>query len=395
MGFVLAAIAVQCIGTGLVAFFLWQLGRAMQVRFLSSWAASAVALAVALACLSFTFQTPADAWYHKMNFMAYLLGSYVCVFLLWSGLREYTHGAAFGFRDLWRVGPFLAFAAAAPWVVDSFRAAVPYHFFGMGILFLGVLPATRFVPPPPRPSLGMPIVRTGLALLVGLMALHGYLMLRAGGSEAADVAYHWSAAIFDSLAELLMVLGIVILACERIRDQLGANAARLAAAQAELEKAARTDGLTGLLNRHAFEAWQAEHREEAYVGCLAVIDLNDLKQLNDTHLHAAGDAGLKLVARALNGKFRVTDPIFRIGGDEFVVAMPGGSEEELVARLTAIDAELVDQRLPGVPRPYTLALAWGTAAFAHGSDLKLAYQKADRAMYAQKARRKARPDFPF
>lgn len=393
MGFVLAAIAVQCIGTGLVAFFLWQLGRAMQVRFLATWAAAAVTLAVALACLSFTFQSEPHTWYNQMNFLAYLLGSYVTAFLLWSGLREYTHGRAFGFRDLWRLAPFLTFAAVVPWLVTTYRSAVPYHFFGMGVLLLAALPATRFVTPPPRPSVGMPIVRSGLALLVGLMAVHGYLLLH--DTEGIDFTYHWSSLISTSLAQLLTVLGIVILACERIRDQLHANNERLAAAQAELEKVARTDGLTGLLNRHAFEDWAASHAHEAASGCLAVIDLNDLKLLNDSHLHAAGDAGLKLVARALNGKFRVTDPIFRIGGDEFVVAMPGGTEAELQSRLTAIDVELQNQRLPGVPHPYTLVLAWGTASFTHGDERKLAYQKADRAMYAQKTQRKVRPDFPF
>ena len=391
MGFVLGAIAVQTIGTGLVAFFLWQLGRAMHVRFLTSWACSSVTLALALAFLSFTFQTDEGSWYNRGCFTTYCLGSYVTVFLLWSGLREYTSGVAFTVRDLWRLAPFVAFGFVAPWLVTTFRHAVPYHFLGMAVLFAGAYSATRFPTPPPRPSLGMPVVRIGLIVLVGLMVLHGLQLF--GTAEAANVeaARHWSAVIFDSLAELLMVLGLVILACERIRDQLEANNRQLAEAKAELEKVARTDGLTGLLNRRAFEEWEQAHGDGGFAGCLAVIDLNDLKQLNDQHLHAAGDAALRTVARALVGKFRVTDPVFRFGGDEFVVVMPGGHEGEMRVRLAAIDGELVRQRLPGLSDPYTLVISWGTAAIRSGDDVKTAFQQADRAMYAQKHARKNTP----
>ncbi|WP_168219187.1 GGDEF domain-containing protein [Limnoglobus roseus] len=326
--------------------------------------------------------------------MAYCLGSYVTVFLLWSGLREYTVGMAFDFHDLWRLAPFFMFGVVAPWVVPSFRYAVPYHFFGMAMLFAAAHSATHFRTPPPRPSLGMPIVRVGLWAVVGLMTLHGLILFRTRDAGDVELQVHWLAVIFDSLAELLMVLGLVILACERIRDQMHANNQMLAEAQAELEKVARTDGLTGLLNRRAYEEWVAGRGHESGAGCLAVIDLNDLKQLNDNYLHAAGDAALKLVSRALVGKFRVTDPIFRIGGDEFIVVMPGGHAEEMESRLSAIDSELLSQRLPGLPQPYNLVVAWGTATFADGDDTKTAYQKADSAMYAQKHRRKLYPRYP-
>lgn len=394
MGFVLGAIAVQTIGTGLVAFFLWQLGRAMHVRFLWSWATAAVALAMALTCLSFTIQTDESTWYNHGCFMAYCLGSYVTVFLVWSGLREYTHGSAFEFRDLWRLAPFLAAGAVCPWLVPTYRDGIPFHFAAMAVLFVATYSATWFRVPPPRPSRGMPVVRCGLVVLVLLMVVHGVDLFRTRDGGGIDLEFHWTAVIFDSLAQLLMVLGLVILTCERIRDDLQASHERLATAQAELEQVARTDSLTGLLNRRAFEEWQAAQQDGGPVGCVAVVDLNDLKLLNDHHLHAAGDAALKLVARALVAKFRVTDPVFRIGGDEFIAVMPGGPEEEMEHRLTAIDRELENQRLPGLPRPYTIRIAWGTASYARREDLPTAVQKADAAMYAQKQQRKTPSDLP-
>lgn len=389
MGFVLTAVAIQSIGTCLVAFFLWQLGRAIHVRFLTSWAVAAVTLAVALGFLYVTFQVEPKSWVGRASFSVYAVGGYATAFLFWSGLREYTHDQPFALSDAWRLVPFCLFGLIAPWVFGSFHAVQPYHFLLLGILFLAALPATRFPKPPSSSSVGMPIVRVGLVALSCLMFVQAYLLTGSSVAVETEFTFVWLSVLFDALVELLIVFGTVILACERVRDQLQANNVELAAAKQELEKVARTDGLTGLLNRRAFEEWQAAHGSQDYLGCLAVIDLNDLKRLNDTHLHAAGDAALRLVARALIAKFRVTDPIFRIGGDEFVIVMPGGSEAELRNRLAAIDGGLTNQRLPGVTGTHSLVVAWGTATFAHGDGLTAAYQKADQQMYAQKAARKA------
>jgi diguanylate cyclase (GGDEF)-like protein len=123
-------------------------------------------------------------------------------------------------------------------------------------------------------------------------------------------------------------------------------------------------------------------------GAVGVLDFNDLKPLNDRHGHAAGDVALQLVARALRVHFRVTDPLFRTGGDEFVVVMPGCSEADLAARLTQVDAALAGQRLPGLTGPTDLSVAWGVSAYAAPADLGPAVHKADEAMYRRKREQK-------
>lgn len=234
------------------------------------------------------------------------------------------------------------------------------------------------------------MVQVGLLVLSLLMFGHAY------AAATTDARADWNhggfayAVVSDALAELLIVFGTVILACERVRDEFEANNRELERAKMELETVARTDGLTGLLNRRAFEEWPRLHAADSPSGCVAAIDLNDLKQLNDSHLHAAGDAALKLVGRALMNRFRVTDPIFRIGGDEFAIFMPGGHADELARRMDAIDRDLENLRLPGVPLPYTLRIAWGVADYSPEFGLEQAIQFADREMYAQKARRKVR-----
>lgn len=388
MDFVLTAIAVQSIGTCLVAFFLWQLGRAIRVRFVTSWALATFTFGVALGFLYLTVSIGTPTGPARAAFGVYMAACYLTVFLFWSGLREVFRNDPFAIRHLLRLAPLMAFASIAPWFVAGMRDLEPYHFLIQGLLFGAALADTRSRIEFASSSIGRPIVQSSLVFLVLLMFWHAFASFTRG-------TVNWShdsvivTVLFDALAELFLVFGMVILACEHVRDQLERNNRELLDAKTELETVARTDGLTGLLNRRAFEEWPQLHAGGP-AGCVAAIDVNDLKKLNDTHLHAAGDAALKLVGRALMNRCRVTDPIFRIGGDEFAIIMPGGNADELARRLEAIDGELENLRLPGVPGPYSLRIAWGVAGYSPSGDIAAAFQVADREMYAQKARRKVR-----
>jgi diguanylate cyclase (GGDEF)-like protein len=180
---------------------------------------------------------------------------------------------------------------------------------------------------------------------------------------------------------------MVCIATERMRAELEEKARRLKAAAAELEQAARTDPLTGLLNRRGL-ADLLTRPERLAAGCVASVDVNDLKPLNDRHGHAAGDVAIQLVARGLRTLFRVTDPILRLGGDEFAVLMPGGSAEEMARRLRLLDEALTGQRLPGVDGPTDVRVSWGVAAYATAGDVPASLRVADDSMYEQKRERK-------
>ena len=95
---------------------------------------------------------------------------------------------------------------------------------------------------------------------------------------------------------------------------------------------ARTDALTAVANRRALEDAIAEEarRCERYGGafCLAALDVDGFKELNDTRGHGAGDAALRLLADVLARRVRRTDLVARLGGDEFVVLMRGVSAAE-------------------------------------------------------------------
>ena len=78
-----------------------------------------------------------------------------------------------------------------------------------------------------------------------------------------------------------------------------------------------------------------------------------------------------------------------MGGDEFLVVMEGGRSAELAGRLVAVDAALRGLRLPGVPGPSDVVLAWGMADFDAPDGFEPAVARADQEMYACKTRRKA------
>jgi diguanylate cyclase (GGDEF)-like protein len=94
-----------------------------------------------------------------------------------------------------------------------------------------------------------------------------------------------------------------------------------------LEQAARTDDLTGLLNRRAWDSELGRElgraAREHQPLCVAVIDLDRFKQYNDAHGHQAGDRFLKQVSGTWSGALRTTDILARHGGEEFALAMPG------------------------------------------------------------------------
>lgn len=118
----------------------------------------------------------------------------------------------------------------------------------------------------------------------------------------------------------LLVAGLIV---HRIRRHLYTLVA-------ELSERARTDGLTGLLNREALEERVAAERAQAIrsgepISVLA-IDIDGFKELNDSLGHARGDEVLQEVAAALVLSTRGHDAVARIGGDEFAVLLPGAGD---------------------------------------------------------------------
>lgn len=145
------------------------------------------------------------------------------------------------------------------------------------------------------------------------------------------------------------------------------------------------DPLTAMLNRSALTARVAELTQQArLVGqpvALIVADIDRFKQLNDDHGHTKGDAVLVEVASRIRGELRAYDAAYRIGGDEFLIVLPGAGERaafelaEALCRAVALD--------PVEDLEVTLSV--GVSASADTSfDYNAVFESADRALYAAK-----------
>ena len=363
------ATLVEAIGILMVAALLLPMTRAVPGQFLRYWSYGWAALAAALFLLFAAAHAAPD--YRPSLLVGYCLGEYLFGFLVWAGCREFATGA--GFRS-WHAALFLPLVAAGvalPLIAGDHETLFPVHAALFGGLFLFAVAATFRRGRRADPTGGLTAMRVALAGLGGV-----FLYSAVGGGAAG----RWLPAPPAQMPEYLklttvtfgtlLAFGMVVMASDRMRAELEGKNGQLAAAAAELAAAARTDALTGLLNRRAFDDLTRSTSGDPFAGGLAVLDLDDLKPLNDRLGHAAGDVALQLVGRALRNSTRVTDLVYRTGGDEFVVLMPGCGLADLTDRMARLARLLTGLRLPGAAGPVDLRVAWGAAEFACRADCR-------------------------
>jgi diguanylate cyclase (GGDEF)-like protein len=143
--------------------------------------------------------------------------------------------------------------------------------------------------------------------------------------------------------DLAIELLYVVEAKSLIMEELRRLNLRLQGAKSEAEELAQTDPLTGLRNRRAFDQALKEALDSQDVQPFGLmhIDLDFFKAVNDTHGHAAGDEVLRHVASVLVQETRTSDTVSRVGGDEFMILLPGAPDlpglseiaERIIARL--------------------------------------------------------------
>jgi diguanylate cyclase (GGDEF)-like protein len=175
------------------------------------------------------------------------------------------------------------------------------------------------------------------------------------------------------------------------RHEVEAANRELRAARDRLEVLARMDPLTEALNRHAFYSL-VENRPEApstgVCGCVVVVDIDDLKPINDSVGHTAGDSVIRAVAGSIRSIIRAGDLLFRWGGDEFLILLFGIAEEDARSRIDGLNHKLSVFLVPGTQEPIKISVSFGIAAFDKVSGIEAAIDTADAEMYASKQTRK-------
>ena len=154
--------------------------------------------------------------------------------------------------------------------------------------------------------------------------------------------------------------------------------------QQQLEYSAGHDALTGLYNRAQFEVISRQELGRDSSHCLALIDLNGFKAVNDTYGHLAGDFLLKTISARLPKALRKSDRVARWGGDEFILLLPDTELEfalQICDRVGAAISELIEYD----GHTISVGAAIGLHVYEEGQSLQDCLRAADIAMYQAKS----------
>lgn len=171
--------------------------------------------------------------------------------------------------------------------------------------------------------------------------------------------------------------------------RLRAIVARLEGQVGELDQLAHRDSLVPLPNRRGFERQLASliDRTERYgdAGALLFIDVDNLKFVNDSFGHDAGDAALIHIAELLMGGVRQSDTVARFGGDEFAVLLERVDLDQATETATRLTDRIAGSVFEFRGNCIPLSAAIGIAEIRSGDTPESVLVRADRAMYEQKA----------
>jgi diguanylate cyclase (GGDEF)-like protein len=209
--------------------------------------------------------------------------------------------------------------------------------------------------------------------------------------SALPIGYLRYSSIYDLILETLLGFGTLMLVMDDSRHEVEAANRELVAARDRLEVLVRLDPLTEALNRHAFYSLVDKNHDGRAMtasGCVVVLDIDNLKPINDSLGHAAGDEAIREVARSIRSVIRSDDLLFRWGGDEFLILFFNVSESSVRTRMDQLDSALSLTLLPGAADAVRLIVSYGLATFGTMGEIEQAIDRADSAMYACKLSRK-------
>ena len=172
---------------------------------------------------------------------------------------------------------------------------------------------------------------------------------------------------------------------------------QLIAAREALLEAATHDSLTGLWNRAAIlntlvgELTRTD-REHGSVG-VVIVDLDEFKQVNDTHGHLVGDEVLRAVARTMRASVRPYDSVGRIGGEEFMVVLPGCNALNATSHAERLRAAIEELIVTTDGGPLSISASMGVSVGGNSLQAWGLVRAADQALYAAKRSGRNRVEF--
>lgn len=156
----------------------------------------------------------------------------------------------------------------------------------------------------------------------------------------------------------------------------------------QMEEKVHEDHLTGILNRrgldNAFERESSRSARHQVSLCFALLDIDNFKQLNDTHGHKVGDDALVYLVESIKETTRPEDIVSRYGGEEFVILLPNTRIDEAVQVLSRIRRNLTKKFFLNENKRILITFSAGVAQFQLGESQDDVFKRADEALYRAK-----------
>jgi diguanylate cyclase (GGDEF)-like protein len=375
---------IQCIGIFGIALLFYLLHKIIPVRYFAYWVRAWAVLLISLVSLQLSFRGIAP---HLLEFV-YFLGEYYFAFLLWAGYAAYS-GVKIRSSAYYVLVPGALFAAYLAFVVnDEFGNRFTSH----ALLFAtSLLPALYQVS---VLSLGRHrlwarrLSLLAMTMLVADFYANGFSVSRMLGEGSKLHIFHNAfQSVLDVIIEILLAFSMLLLATVKMQARMARVNKLLEAERDGLAMLAHTDALTACYNRHALI--KLEERIQSRQGLIIMIDINDLKTINDDRGHSVGDKAIKRVAEVLRRCLRGHDHIFRYGGDEFLVVAFDFPVVEAKERFAEVDRILGSQETVEAVG-LELSISYGYERFGEGHGFEAVLSKADRDMYEGKLLRRAK-----
>jgi len=288
----------------------------------------------------------------------------------------YARGWNQRFRDRNLTEPLIMFAIllqlavvmAAPQVAFPFLANL-FTVFAFGMLWLSLRDAV--------------VVWSAGVFGAGVVFYAVGRGFAAPAGSAVEIGLSW--------AYFSLILGrclLVSVAAGEARARLAESRRQLADTLDQVQRLASRDELTRALNRRSLHsALERERQRAARSGhpfCVAMIDLDHFKRVNDTYGHGAGDAVLRAFADTVHEKMRATDVFGRYGGEEFMLVLVGSAAPQALEAVERVRLAVAARDWRDLSPDAPVTMSAGVAAYRAGEPVEALLQRADRALYRAK-----------
>lgn len=370
---------IQTLGVLSITLLFLMLYRVLLGTYFLRWAQAWLAMLIALLSLHLVFSFK-SLWFLEPIYFA---GEYIFAGLLWLGFVTFPEQRFSAHHYVyWLLPIIMCWSVILSFSAGSFGNRFTFHAYTFTLALVPAWIALCRMHMPSTHAWVKWAAVTSLTLLMLNFLLGASSIFNSNWARGTihDCYYSYQS-IFDLMFEVLLAFSLLVIAAVNMKGELERANGILQGERDNMSMLANRDALTGCLNRHAFDELQARVRDRS--GVVAMVDINDLKPINDTYGHRVGDEAICRVTQTIKAHMRSQDYFFRYGGDEFIIVSFDMQEADAEQRLEGIQRSLANLPLTDFV-PCKLSISWGIQHFTDQQSFDKAVQTADNLMYRQK-----------